>query len=630
MARRRKRSGSDRARLATLSLAAVGIVFGDIGTSPLYAFREAFHSLGGAATAADVLGILSVIFWSLIVVISGKYVLFLMRASYKGEGGVLVLVALLRPPRGRPRGRRRWLIPLGVLAAALLYADGTITPAISVLSAIEGLGKTTDVFDPFVVPLTVVVLLLLFLFQRRGTEGIGRIFGPVIVVWFVTLGAFGIHAMVDQPSVLWALDPAYAVRFFATSGWTGVVVLGAVFLVVTGGEALYADLGHFGPLPIRIAWFGVALPGLVLNYFGQGAAVLSSPDAAKHPFYAVAPDWAHYPLVLLATAATVIASQAIISGAFSLTRQAVQMDFLPRLRVVHTHGEEEGQIYLPAVNWFLMIASIGLVIGFGSSANLASAYGIAVSANMVITTVLVVAVAIRRRWNLWVTGALAGVFIVIDIAFFGANLLKIESGGWYAVLVGALLFLVMMTWWQGRELQRRRVREKDLAIEKFFELLEESKPKRVPGTAVYLAPPELRVPPALTQFLQYGGAIHQRAVLMGVEMASQPRIPAADRLRCETLDHGFVRLIARYGFMQSPNVPVALRFARDQGVLDIDADDVTYVISRQTVLPSAEVAGMWVWRERLYALLVRNALPATTYFRIPPQKVIEIGIQVEI
>jgi KUP system potassium uptake protein len=630
MARKRTRSGTDSARIAALSLAAVGIVFGDIGTSPLYAFRQALHDLGGAGAPDAVLGVLSLIFWSLIIVITGKYVLFLMRADYKGEGGVLVLAALLKPPRGRPRGRRRWLIPLGVLAAALLYADGTITPAISVLSAIEGLGQTTTAFDPFVVPLTVAILALLFMAQRRGTEGIGRVFGPVIVVWFATLGALGARAIVAEPSVLWALDPARAVMFFVDNGWLGFVVLGSVFLVVTGGEALYADLGHFGRLPIRIAWFAVALPGLILNYFGQGAAVLAAPEAARHPFYALAPPWAHYPLVALATVATVIASQAIISGAFSLTRQAFQLDFLPRVKVVHTHGEEEGQIYLPIVNWLLMAAAIGLVVGFGSSSNLASAYGIAVSANMVITTVLVVAVAHRRRWNLWVTGALAALFLVIDLAFLGANLLKIETGGWYAVGVGAILFLVMMTWWQGRELQRRRVREKDLKPEQFFARLEESKPKRVPGTAVFLAPPELRVPPPLTHFLEYGGALHKRVVLMGVEIMSRPRVPAGDRLRCEELEHGFVRLVARYGFMQSPNVPLALRFAKDRGVLDVDADQVTYFIGRQAVVPSAAVPGMFVWREHLYALLVRNALPATTYFHIPPQQVLEIGIQVQI
>jgi KUP system potassium uptake protein len=499
-----------------------------------------------------------------------------------------------------------------------------------VLSAIEGLGQTTTAFDPFVVPLTVAILALLFLVQRRGTEGIGRVFGPVIVVWFATLGALGARAIVAEPSVLWALDPARAVMFFVDNGWLGFVVLGSVFLVVTGGEALYADLGHFGRLPIRIAWFAVALPGLILNYFGQGAAVLAAPEAARHPFYALAPPWAHYPLVALATVATVIASQAIISGAFSLTRQAFQLDFLPRVKVVHTHGEEEGQIYLPIVNWLLMAAAIGLVVGFGSSSNLASAYGIAVSANMVITTVLVVAVAHRRRWNLWVTGALAALFLVIDLAFLGANLLKIETGGWYAVGVGGILFLVMMTWWQGRELQRRRVREKDLKPEQFFARLEESKPKRVPGTAVFLAPPELRVPPPLTHFLEYGGALHKRVVLMGVEIMSRPRVPAGDRLRCEELEHGFVRLVARYGFMQSPNVPLALRFAKDRGVLDVDADEVTYFIGRQAVVPSAAVPGMFVWREQLYALLVRNALPATTYFHIPPQQVLEIGIQVQI
>jgi KUP system potassium uptake protein len=618
-------------RWLALGLTTLGVVFGDIGTSPLYAFRECFLGLHAVPLSeANVLGVLSLMVWSLIIVISIKYLVFVMQADNRGEGGIIALVALLGPISAGPGSLRRALILLGVFGAALLYADGTITPAISVLSAIEGLKIATPVFEPFVLPLTVAILVLLFALQRRGTAGIGALFGPITLVWFVVLGLLGLHSIIQTPAVLAALSPVHALHFFAANGLLGFLVLGTVFLVVTGGEALYADMGHVGRLPIRAMWFAVVLPGLVLNYLGQGALVLRTPAEIASPFYHLAPDWALYPMVVLATAAIVIASQAVITGAFSLTRQAIQIGFLPRLRIVQTHGEAAGQIYVPAINWFLMVLTIGLVLGFQSSGQLASAYGLAVSIDMVITTILAAFVACRWKWNPLTAALVAAMFLVVDLAFLGANLFKVSDGGWYPLTLAASMFFLMSTWRRGSELLRQHLQERQEPLAAFIARLRAEPPVRVEGTAVFLGPPGPGTPVLLLHHLKHNRALHERVVLFQVEVERVPRVPAAERLKIEPLDAGLYRITAHYGFAQSPDVPLALRLCEPTHGLAIDLDEVTYYVGHQSLLPSHAVAGMWLWRERLYAFMHRNAAKVTDFYDLPPAQVVELGIQVEI
>ena len=619
-----------RAPLLWSSLVALGIVYGDIGTSPLYAFRESFLGQGAplAATPVNVLGVLSLIFWALIVVISIKYLLLVLRADNRGEGGIIALVSLLNPGQATPGSLRYALISAGLFGAALLYGDGTITPAISVLSAIEGLKVATPAFQPFVIPITVGILIGLFAVQHRGTAAIGRVFGPVMLAWFAVLAALGIGGIVHAPGVFAALDPRHAYVFFRAQGWSAFVVLGAVFLVVTGGEALYADMGHLGRTPIRAAWFTIVLPALVLNYFGQGALVLSDPREIAQPFYELAPDWALYPLVLLATIATVIASQAVISGVFSLTRQAVRLRLLPRLTIVQTHGEERGQIYIPIVNWLLMLATIGLVLGFRSSGRLASAYGVAISTDMVITTVLAFFVATRWGWHVWSTALLATGFLIVDLAFFSANLLKIAEGGWYPLLVGGLIFTLMSIWRRGRRVVAEQLRAKQRSPEEFVAELRETRPIRVPGTAVFMASTAGRIPPVLAHHLHHNQVLHEQVVLLHVETEEFPRVPAADRLEIENLALGLHQVVVSYGFMQTPNVPVALRLCEPLG-LSVDLDQTTFYLGRESLLARKDI-GLPLWQDHVFDFLERNAARATAFYRLPPERVIEIGMQVEI
>ena len=619
--------------LAYLTLTALGVVYGDIGTSPLYALRECFHGPHALpVSAANVLGVLSLIFWSLIVVVSIKYLVFILRADNRGEGGILALTALVVPMRAAA-GRYRTLLLLGLFGAALLYGDGIITPAISVLSAIEGLEVATPFFSPYVIPITIGVLVVLFFFQHRGTGGVGRIFGPVIVLWFVVLATLGIWRITSAHGVLAAVNPLHALRFFRDNGWHGFVVLGAVFLCATGAEALYADMGHFGKRPIRIGWFGLVLPSLLLNYFGQGALLLGEPGTAKvaaeHPFYHMAPGWATYPLVVLATVATVIASQAVISGAFSLTHQAVQLGFTPRLEIEHTSARERGQIYVPAVNWALMLSCIALVLGFKSSTALAAAYGIAVTSTMVITTLLFYAVERRRwKWARWPALLLCGVFLTVDVSFFGANLLKIAHGGWFPLAVAALVFTLMTTWKTGRRVLSDRLRRSTIPLRPFLEGLAHEPVVRVPGIAVFMYSNPHGAPPALLHNLKHNRVLHETVLILTVETEDVPRVLSGERLEVVPLDHGFYRIILRYGFMEEPDVPAELARLRLPGLV-LEPQQVSYFLSRETLLATRH-PGMWLWRERLFAWMARNARPATSYFNLPPNRVVELGMQVEI
>ncbi|MBO9469103.1 potassium transporter Kup [Endozoicomonas sp. G2_2] len=615
--------------LPFLCLAALGIVYGDIGTSPIYALREAFFAHDGIAVApANIFGVLSLIFWSLIIVISIKYLAVVMRASNNGEGGIIALVALLNPWKTEKKSRRYLLMLLGLFGAALLYGDGTITPAISVLSAIEGLEVATPAFKPYVVPITIAILIGLFLIQKRGTAAVGSMFGPVMLTWFVVLGLLGINGIIQHPGVFAALNPLHAIGFFQSNGLAGFLVLGTVFLVVTGGEALYADMGHFGLAPIRLAWFFLVLPALVLNYFGQGAMMLENPEITQ-PFYQMAPGWALYPVVGLATLATVIASQAVISGVFSLTRQAVQLGQLPRLNIVQTSHESYGQVYIPFMNWILMAATIGLVLGFQSSSNLAAAYGVAVSMDMVITTILAFFVAYRWDWFPRVAAVIAVLLLVVDLAFFGANLFKVPEGGWYPLVVAGAIFFIMGTWRRGRELVGRQLRGDTEPLEDFIESIEADTSKRIEGTAVFMTDAGKKTPPMLLHHLRHNRVLHEQVILLTVHTLDVPRVAAADRLKIENLGKGVYRLQVYYGFMQASNVPVALRFAGEFD-LDVDLDETTFYVGRESLIPTSEVPGMMVWREHMFAFMALNATRATAYYHIPPDRVVELGIQIEI
>ena len=613
-------------RLVSLTLGALGIVYGDIGTSPLYAMRECFHGPHAVSpTAANVLGVLSIIIWALILIISVKYLVFVMRADNRGEGGILALIALIR----QRRGERGYLIGLGLFGAALFYGDGMITPAITVLSAVEGLKVATPFLSSYVLPITVLILIGLFLFQYRGTAHVGAIFGPVLVVWFLTIGLVGLAQIVQTPGVLVALNPLYAVRFFIDNGARGFLVLGATFLAVTGGEALYADMGHFGAYPIRLTWFWFVFPALLLNYFGQGALLLRNPAAAENLFYHTAPSWSLYPLVLLATAATVIASQAVISGAFSLTRQAVQLGYSPRMDIEHTSAQEIGQIYIPGINWMLMLTCIGLVIGFKSSSNLAAAYGIAVTTTMVITTILLYVVA-RHIWGWgWLTtGLLMVFFLSIDLAFFGANLMKIPHGGWFPLVVAAVVFTAMITWRQGRHLLAQRLRTNTRPIQGFLQDVTAHPPQRVPGTAVFMTGYLNRTPVTLLLNLRHNKVLHERVVLLTVVTADIPYVPIAERLALEKPGDEFYCLVIHYGFMETPDVPTALAQAKALGLV-IKPEETTYFLGRETLFATPR-PGMAIWREKLFARMARNARSATDFFRLPPDRVIELGAQVEL
>lgn len=623
-------SASHGGQLATITIAAIGVVYGDIGTSPLYAMRECFSgSYAVLPTRDNVLGILSLIFWSLIIVISIKYIIFVMRADNRGEGGILALMALVLHHFGGTDRQRHRLIMMGLFGATLFYGDGVITPAISVLSAVEGLHLATPVLTPYVIPITVLILVGLFAVQSHGTARVGAFFGPVMLLWFAILALLGLINMMKAPQVLAAFDPEYAMRFFATNRGHGFLVLGAVFLVMTGGEALYADMGHFGKLPIRLAWFTLVLPAILLNYLGQGALLLSNPDAIANPFYLLAPSWALYPLVALATIATVIASQAVISGVFSMTRQAVQLGFCPHIEIRHTSASEIGQIYLPGANWGLLIGVLVLVLGFESSSNLAAAYGIAVTITMVITTLLVLVLARRAwGWNGFKLGLGIVFFLLVDLAFFSANALKIGHGGWIALLIGAVIFTLMVTWKDGRALLNQRLRENAMPLDLFLQSLTRGSTLRVPGTAVFLTSTPDGVPNALLHNLKHNKVVHERLVLLTVVTEEIPRVEDRDRVTVHCLGSNTYRIIIRYGFTEDPDLPHALALCEPYG-LSFEMMDTTFFLGRATLIPT-DRAGMALWRERLFANMFRTATRPMDFFRIPYNRVVELGTQVEL
>jgi KUP system potassium uptake protein len=608
-----------------LCLASLGIVYGDIGTSPLYSMRECFHGAHGTdPTAGNVLGVLSLIFWSLILIVSVKYLLLILRADNHGEGGILALAAVVTDEKERSGP----LFLLGLFGAALLYADGMITPAISVMSAVEGLHVATPMFDNYVGPIAILVLVALFLLQARGTASVGAIFGPVTFLWFVVLGILGIYHIARMPQVLEAVNPWHAWHFFAANGILAFVVLGSVFLVVTGGEALYADIGHFGVAPIRATWFAIVLPSLVLNYFGQGALLLSDPSAVSNPFYRMAPDWALYPLVALATSAAVIASQAIISGAFSLTMQAIQLGYSPRLRVHYTSAEMIGQIYVPAVNWLLMISCVGLVVGFETSSQLAAAYGVAITSTMLITTVLLYFVMAHTwRWPAFVTIPVAGFFLAIDLAFFGANSLKILHGGWFPILVSGSIFFVMLTWRDGRRILSQRIRDMTAPLDLFFEDVRTCGIHRVSGTAIYMSGNSVGTPLALLHNLKHNKVLHDRVILLTVTTDPVPYTRSAERITLERLEEGFLRVRVHFGFMEKPDIPSALLELKRWDI-ELNPMDTTFFIGRETIL-AADKPGLAPWRALLFASLTRNAGDVTSYFGLPPNRVVELGTRVE-
>jgi KUP system potassium uptake protein len=616
-----------KSRLLLLCLASLGIVYGDIGTSPLYALRECFygeHSI--APTHANVLGVLSLIVWSLLLIISVKYLILILRADNRGEGGILALATLVSDVA--KKGKIFFL--LGLFGAALLYADGMITPAISVMGAVEGLHIATPVFDPYVVPITIAVLVGLFLFQSRGTTGVGAVFGPITMLWFVTISVLGIQQIIRAPEVLAAINPIHAVQFFLQNGGRGFVVLGAVFLVVTGGEALYADIGHFGTAPIRVTWFVIVLPALLLNYLGQGALLLVEPESAVNPFFHLVPSWALYPLVMLATAAAVIASQAIISGAFSLTMQAIQLGYSPRLKVSYTSARIIGQIYVPVVNWGLMLCCIGLVLGFGTSSHLAAAYGVAITTTMLITTVLFYVVA-RHRWHWPAALALpvAAFFVIIDLAFFSANMLKIAHGGWFPLLVSASILFLMLTWRKGRRVLRNRLSDICIPLDAFLPEVKSQSIRRVPGTAVYMSGNRAGTPLALLHNLKHNKVLHDQVVLLTVRTEEVPYLAnARERVALERLEEGFWRAELHFGFMEKPDVPSALEAVTEPD-LRFDVMHTTYFIGRETILATRKL-GLSSWRGAMFAWMNRNAGDVTSYFCLPPNGVVELGARVEV
>ena len=615
-------------RLAVLALAALGVVYGDIGTSPLYAVKEVFagnHPI--PVSEANLFGALSLFFWALIVVVSVKYVMFIMRADNRGEGGIMALIALaLHDVQNKP-GQARIVAIVGILGAAMFYGDGMVTPAISVLSAVEGLEVAAPGLHSFVIPITLVVLFVLFFVQKSGTAKVGIAFGPVMLVWFTTLGGLGLYNVVDHPAILHALNPVYGIDFLLANQAMALVAMGNVVLAVTGAEALYADMGHFGRKPISRAWFAFVLPAWVLNSFGQGALILGNPEAAKNPFYLSAPDWALYPLIALATLATVIASQAVISGAFSVTRQAMQLGFVPRMTVQHTSEKEQGQIYRPSVNWGLMVAVMILVLGFKSSNNLAAAYGIAVTGDMVITSLLATVVVARNwGWGWGRSAALFSCFLAVELVFLAANVLKIPDGGWFPLVAGIGVFTLMTTWKRGRQLLSDRLKGERLELLPFIESLSMSMPTRVPGTAVFLNADPKGVPHALLHNLMHNKVLHEQVVLVSVQVFDLPYVPDIDRVEVKRLRENFWSLVVQYGFMDEPNIPAAMERCAEAG-LECSPLDTSYFIGRETLIPKLG-SDMAFWREKLFIALFRNAGSATAYFRIPFNRVVELGTQV--
>lgn len=643
---RDRESSHTQAKTWPLVMSALGVVYGDIGTSPLYALKESLQPQHGIPTSPDsIFGILSLVFWSLMIVITVKYLCFILRADKQGEGGITTLLALLLPilDKKLESKRRHLVIFLALFGAGLLYGDGIITPAISVLSAVEGLEVAAPALKPFIVPITVAILILLFSFQKHGTAKVGSIFGPITLIWFFTLGLLGLPWIYDQPQILKAINPIYAYHFFTLYGWHAFFVLSSVVLCITGGEALYADMGHFGRRPIRIGWLTIVFPSLLLNYFGQGALVLSQ---LAHPtdtplvtntFYGLVScltlpfnnHWLMYPLVGLATAATVIASQALISGAFSLTQQAMQLGYLPRMTIRHTSRQTEGQIYVPRVNTWLMIACILLVVQFQESTHLADAYGIAVTATMMITSLLFYGV-IRYvwNWNIWISVSLLIVFFSVDLAFFSANILKVFHGGWIPIGVGLLFLAIMTTWKLGRDVLGKAMAELALPLSKFFEQVEKDHPHRIPGTAVFMTLNRNIAPAVLLHHYKHNQVLHEKVILLSILTEHEPEVSTLERVRVTDLSHGFVKVVARYGYMETPNVTTILRLCESSG-LHVDIDHISYYLGRESFIVTGKVK-MAHWRKKLFILLSRNARPATEYFNLPPDRVMEVGSQIEL
>ena len=624
-------NGHGKVGLPGLVVGALGVVFGDIGTSPLYTLKEAFSPHFGLTGNHDtVLGILSLVFWALMIVVTLKYVSIIMRADNEGEGGIMALMALAQRTLAKG-GRSAYIVGiLGIFGASLFFGDGVITPAITVLGAVEGLEIAAPALDRFIVPIAVVILVLVFFAQRFGTEKVGRVFGPITMIWFLALAAIGIHNMIDAPEVLKALNPWWAAKFFMEHGWHSLFILGAVVLAVTGGEALYADMGHFGVRPIRYGWYGMVLPCLMLNYLGQGAFVLSHPAAVKNPFYEAVPEWALYPMIILATMAAIIASQAVITGAYSVARQAMQLGYIPRMQIKHTSRDTIGQIYVPYINWILMVAVLTVVLMFQSSTALATAYGISVSATMLIDTLLLalVARALWPRGRKWVL-PLCVLFLAVDLGFVIANGAKFLDGAWFPVVLGLVVFTLLRTWRRGRELLHEEVRKEGIQIDSFLPGLMLAPPVRVPGTAIFMTADQGVVPHGLLHNLKHNKVLHERNVFLTVETLTVPYAPAGNRLKIEPVGDDFYRVLIRFGFMETPDVPLALMRSCDEGGVYFDPMDTTYFASRETIVASRH-RGMPIWRDRLFAFMHRNAAPATGFFRIPGNRLVELGAQVEI
>ena len=621
----------NKTKLSALTLAALGVVFGDIGTSPLYTMKEVF-SVGAhpvPLNEVNMFGILSLIVWALIMVVSVKYVAFIMRADNRGEGGIMALLALASHNAAGDAKKQHTIMLLGILGACMFYADGMITPAISVLSAVEGLELAAPVLHPMILPITLLVLFILFWAQSKGTALVGAFFGPIMLLWFTVLGVLGIQGIMQNPSILQALNPIYAFNFFSVSPWIAFVALGAVVLAVTGAEALYADMGHFGPFPIRLAWFGFVLPALILNYFGQGALILQDPESVKNPFYLLAPEWMLYPLIVLATLAAVIASQAVITGAFSVSRQALQLGYLPRMHVEHTSESEEGQIYMPRVNWGLMLGVMALVLSFKSSGNLAAAYGIAVTGDMVITTLLA-GIVFHHIWG-WSklrTGMLVALFLVVDVAFFSANVLKIPDGGWVPLVIGIFIFTLMLTWKTGRNMLYSMLKNEAMAIDPFIEAVGAHPPLRVSGTAIFMTPNLDGVPHAMLHNLKHNKVLHEKMVLLTVKFLDYPHTSNEERVTVEDLPNEFYRVTVRYGFKDEPDLPRDLVLCAEQGLV-LDAMDTSFFVGKE-ILIASNASGMAFWRKKIFIGLFRSAETITNQFKLPPNRVVELGSQLKI
>jgi len=613
---------------AALSLAALGVVFGDIGTSPLYALRECFHGdYAVAVSRANIFGVLSLMFWSLILVVTLKYLTFVMRADNEGEGGVLALTSLVNRLKGT--ARPVYLVALGLFAASLLYGDGMVTPAISVLSALEGLDLLTPSFQPYIIPGTVLILTALFLIQSRGTVRVGGLFGPVVLLWFLTLATLGLVQLIQYPAIFSALSPHWGVHFLFHNGSHGFLVLGAVFLVVTGAEALYADMGHFGAFPIRLVWYGLVLPSLVLNYFGQGALLLTHPEHARQIFFSMVPAWGRVPILILATLATIIASQAVITGAFSLTYQAIHLGFLPRLKVVHTSAKQMGQIYVPVVNWILMIATIGLVIGFKTSSHLAAAYGVAVTSTMLVTTMLFYVVARNRwHWKRWHALALSGLFLIADLAFFGANVVKILHGAWFPLAVGFVVYIILVTWKKGRKLLARELEETAIPLEQFRKSEAVTSAVRVRGQALFLSGTPGTVPHSLIHNVEHNHVLHNQIVFLHFRTLNVPRVPNDEKIEMNRLGGGFFQAMVHYGFVERPNFDNLLSLLRGQG-LELNEEEISVFMGRQKLMVT-DKPGMPLWRKHLFVKLAESAQDAALFFNIPIDKIIEVGVPLEL